>query len=78
MFKKILRTAAVLLLARQRQAAAKDADVTYGRVKKLTPCQKVIIEVDNAVDKSYDLTDKDVKINSAKGLQVGDPQSDRT
>ena len=48
-------------------------DVTYGRVKELTPGQKVVIDVDNAIDKSFDLTDKDVAVKLASGLKVGDP-----
>jgi len=50
-----------------------DTDVTYGRVKELTPGQKVVIDVDNAVDKSFDMTDKDLTVKLAKGLKVGDP-----
>lgn len=47
--------------------------VTYGRVKELTAGQKVVIDVDNAVDKTFDLADKDVRVSLAKGLKVGDP-----
>ena len=54
-------------------AAITDADVTYGRVKELTAGQKVVIDVDNAVDKTFDLSDKDLSVNLAKGLKVGDP-----
>jgi len=50
-----------------------DTDATFGRVKEITAGQKVVIDVDNAVDKSFDLTDKDVKVTLAKGLKVGDP-----
>jgi hypothetical protein len=55
------------------KAAASDKDVTYGRIKELTPGQKVVINVDNAPDKSFDLSDKDVAVKLAKGLKVGDP-----
>jgi hypothetical protein len=48
-------------------------DVTYGRVKEITPGQKVVVDVDNAIDKSFDLTDKDVAVKLASGLKVGDP-----
>ena len=48
-------------------------DVTYGRVKEITAGQKVVIDVDNAMDKSFDLTDKDVAVKLAPGLKVGDP-----
>ena len=47
------------------------ADVTYGRVKELTAGQKVVIDVDNAMDKSYDMTDKDLSMKMASGLKVG-------
>ena len=55
------------------KAAVSDKDVTYGRIKELTAGQKVVINVDNAPDKSFDLTDKDVAVKVAKGLKVGDP-----
>jgi hypothetical protein len=50
-----------------------DVDATFGRVKELTAGNKVVIDVDNSVDKTFDLTDKDLKVNLAKGLKVGDP-----
>jgi len=53
--------------------AASDHDVTYGRIKELTAGQKVVINIDNAPDKSFDLSDKDVAVKLAKGLKVGDP-----
>lgn len=55
------------------KAAVKDTDVSYGRIKELTAGEKVVIDVDNAIDKSFDLTSKDVTVNLAKGLKVGDP-----
>lgn len=55
------------------KAAVSDKDVTYGRIKELTAGQKVVINVDNAPDKSFDLSDKDVAVKLAKGLKVGDP-----
>ncbi len=49
-----------------------DHDATYGRVKEFTAGQKIVIDVNNAPDKSYDLAkDKDVMV--APGLKVGDP-----
>jgi hypothetical protein len=48
-------------------------DVSYGRVKEITAGQKVVIDVDNAVDKTFDLTDKDLTVKLASGLKVGDP-----
>ena len=50
-----------------------DADVTYGRIKEFTAGQRVVVDVDNAPDKSFDLTDKDVAVKLGKNLKVGDP-----
>lgn len=50
-----------------------DTDVTYGRIKELTPGQKVVIDVDNAPDKTFNLSDKDVTVHLGKGQKVGDP-----
>jgi hypothetical protein len=58
---------------RSRASADNDADITYGRVKEITAGQKVVIAIDNAPDKTFELADKDVKVNLAKGLKVGDP-----
>lgn len=55
------------------KAAVSDADVTYGRIKELTARQKVVIDVDNAPDKTFDLSSKDVAVKLGKGLKVGDP-----
>jgi hypothetical protein len=55
------------------KAAVSDADVTYGRIKELTAGSKVVINVDNAPDKTFDLADKDVTVKMGKGLKVGDP-----
>ena len=55
------------------KAAAKDVDATYGRIKELTPGKNVVIDVDNAPDKSFDLADKDLRVTMAKSLKVGDP-----
>ena len=53
--------------------AVSDKDVTYGRIKELTAGQKIVINVDNAPDKEFDLADKDVAVKLGKGLKVGDP-----
>jgi hypothetical protein len=53
--------------------AMKDTDTAYGSIKELTAGQKVVIDVDNAPDKTFDLASKDVTVNLAKGLKVGDP-----
>jgi hypothetical protein len=54
------------------EAKATDSDVTYGSVKEFTTGQKIVIDVDNAVDKTFDLNDKDLKVKLYKGLKVGD------
>jgi hypothetical protein len=51
----------------------RDADVTYGRVKEFTNSRRIVIDVDNAIDKNYDLTDTNVKYMLEGGLKVGDP-----
>jgi hypothetical protein len=55
------------------KASANKPDVTYGRIKEITAGQKVVVDVDDAIDKSFDLTDKDVAVKLASGLKVGDP-----
>ena len=55
------------------KAAVSDTDVTYGRIKELVPGQKVVIDIDNAPDKTFDLADQDLRVTLAKGLKVGDP-----
>ena len=50
-----------------------DTDVTYGRIKEFTAGQKVVVDIDNAVDKTFDLTDKDLTVKMGKNLKVGDP-----
>src|SRR5438045_3713794 len=52
---------------------SRKADVTYGRVKEFTEGQKIVLDVNNAPDKSFDLTDQNMKVTLAKGLKVGDP-----
>jgi hypothetical protein len=55
------------------KAAVSDTDVTYGRIKELNAGQKIVINIDNAPDKTFDLADKDLRVTLAKGLKVGDP-----
>ena len=52
---------------------ANDADVTYGRVKEFTAGRKIVLDVDNAPDKSFDLTDEDTKVTLPTGVKIGDP-----
>ncbi len=55
------------------KAAVSDRDVTYGRIKELTTGKKVVINVDNAPDKTFEMASKDVKVRMSKGLKTGDP-----
>jgi hypothetical protein len=57
---------------RARAETKKDADVSYGRIKEITAGEKIVVDIDNAPDKSFDLADKDLKVTLAKGLKVGD------
>jgi hypothetical protein len=50
-----------------------DPDVTYGRVKEFTAGQKIVVDVDNSIDKNFDLKDKDIAVKVDKALKVGDP-----
>lgn len=58
--------------AKTKEAVSNHA-VTHGRVKELMAGQKIVINVDNAIDKTFELKDKDVAVKLAKGLKVGDP-----
>lgn len=51
----------------------RDKDATYGRIKELTAGQKVVVDVDNRPDKTYNLNEQDTKVNIASDLKVGDP-----
>jgi hypothetical protein len=51
----------------------RDADVTYGRIKELKAGQRVVIDIDNALDKSFDLEGADESVNMAADLKIGDP-----
>jgi hypothetical protein len=51
---------------------SKDVDLVYGRIKELKGGQKIVIQVDNAPDKTYNLADKDRSIKVTEGLAVGD------
>jgi hypothetical protein len=54
------------------RARTTDGDVSYGRVKEFVAGDKVVIDVDNAIDKTFELDDKDLTVNMDTGLKVGD------
>lgn len=55
------------------ERSREDADATYGRIKEITRGQKIVIHVENALDKSYDLKDEDTVVRISDDLAVGDP-----
>jgi len=58
--------------AGQTAERAVTGDATYGRVKEFKAGDKLVLDINNAPDKSYDLSkDRDVVV--APGLKVGDP-----
>jgi hypothetical protein len=50
-----------------------DVELLYGRIKELKGGQKIVIQVDNGPDKTYNLADKDKSIKVAEALAIGDP-----
>lgn len=55
------------------ERAVTDHDATYGRVKEFTAGKKLVVDVNNAPDKDYDLTKTNENVVIAPGLKVGDP-----
>jgi hypothetical protein len=51
----------------------KDPDAIYGRIKEVKDKQKIVIAVDNAPDKTYNLADAKTNVTLADALAVGDP-----
>lgn len=48
------------------------SDGTLARVKEFTPGKKIVLDVDNAPDKSYDLADRNTTVQVPSSLKVGD------
>src|SRR3954470_10988687 len=69
----MLSTPAFAQAPRSDTTSVSKSDITYGRVKDITPGQKVIVDVDNAPDKTYDVNDRRTTVHIAGGLKVGDP-----
>ena len=51
----------------------KHTDAIYGKIKNVTNGQKIVIAVDNGLDKTYSLADPKVTVRVAEGLLVGSP-----
>ena len=51
----------------------KNTDAVYGRIKTVTTGDKIVIAVDNAPDKTYNLRDPKVTVRVAEGLEAGAP-----
>jgi hypothetical protein len=49
-----------------------DVEIVYGRIKEVKGGQKIVVKVDNAPDKTYNLADKDRTVTVAEALAVGD------
>lgn len=49
------------------------ANVTFARVKEFNAGKKLVLDVDDAIDKSFDLTQTDPTVKVPAGLKVGDP-----
>ena len=48
--------------ADRSQSAESKKDITYGRIKELTPGRKVVIDIDNETGTSqFDLTDTSIR-----------------
>jgi hypothetical protein len=51
---------------------SEDVELVYGRIKELKGGQKIVIQVENAPDKTYNLADKGRSITVADSLALGD------
>jgi len=61
----------VCLPAQQTKPAK--TDVVYGTIKEVKSGEKIVINVPNAIDKTYNLADPKTAVEVADGLAVGDP-----
>jgi hypothetical protein len=59
--------------AEQADKRTKDTEVVYGRIKEVKAGQKIVIQVDKAPDRTYNLMDKERIIHVSEDLAVGDP-----
>lgn len=50
----------------------KNTDAVYGKIKEVTNGQKIVIAIDNRLDKTYNLGDAKKVVRVAEGLAVGD------
>jgi hypothetical protein len=57
----------------KQKTAGKTPGATYGKIKEVKAGQKIVIAIDGAPDKSYDLGDAKRSIQLAEDLAVGDP-----
>src|ERR1700741_3348746 len=55
----------------QAERTAK-SETTLAHVKEFDVGKKIVLDVENAIDKSYDLTKPDPDVKVAAGLKVGD------
>jgi hypothetical protein len=55
-----------------RKRTADDVKVIYGKLKEVTKGSKVVVQLEQSPDRTFDLKDKDTSVNIAEGLAVGD------
>ena len=60
-------------VVKARSKDDKQDGVTYGRIKEVKAGQKIVVAVDGAPDKTYNLADAKRTITLAEGLAIGDP-----
>src|SRR5258706_7914837 len=60
------------VLAADQANTDRKASVSYGRIKEMTPA-KIVVDIANWPDKSFDLTDREKTFHVGAGLKVGDP-----
>jgi hypothetical protein len=58
--------------ATQSDKSDEDTTVIYGRIKEVKAGKKVVVAVDKALDKTYDLTDGNATVRLAEDLAIGD------
>lgn len=69
-FQSIIATG---VLAAGTLLAQVQPDVTYARVKEFSAGKTIVLDVDNAIDKSFDLTKQDPTVQLPANIKVGDP-----
>lgn len=56
-----------------RPEKATEVEAVHGKIKEVRAGEKIVIDVDNAPDKTYNLADEKRTVRVAEGLAIGDP-----